>query len=108
MMPAETDDAFERAADTEYRWQTRRQRRQGSGGGHLAYARASFHSSLNGLLFLSLALGVHWYFVQRITNWVIAHGVLIALLLLSVVSSWGDQRVAEARLMERRASSSDD
>lgn len=96
-MMAETDDAFDRAADIEYRLQTRRQRKQGS----LALARASFHSTLNGLLFLSLALAVHWYFVQRVTYWFIGHAVVIALTFLGLVSAWGDQRVAEAELRER-------
>jgi len=103
-MAAETGDAFERAADIEYRHhQTRRQRRQGS----LSRAREAFHGSIQTLLWLSIALGVHWYIVQRVTNWMIAHGVLIALTFLGLVSAWGDQRVAEAELMERRASSDD-
>ena len=102
-MMTETDDAFERAADIECRLQTRRQKKHGS----VAAARASLHSNLNGLLFLSLALGVHWYFVQRVTNWVIAHGVVVALTFLGLVSAWGDQRVAEAALLERRAASDD-
>lgn len=102
-MMAETDDAFERAADTEYRiqWRRRSQRRS------LADARSKFHGKINGLLFLLLALGVHWYIVERVTNWVIAHGVIILLTFLSLVEAWGDQRVAEAELMERRASSDD-
>lgn len=104
-MMAETDDAFERAADIEYRLQTRRQRRKGSP--RLASARYTFHSKINSLLFLLIALAVHWYIVQRVTNWMIAHGVLIVLSFLGLVSAWGDQRVAEARLMERRASSAD-
>ena len=105
MTGAETGDAFERAADKEFfhRLRPNRQRRRGS----LAYARSSFHGTLNGLVFLALAFGVHWYFVQRVTNWVIAHGVLIVLTFLSLVSAWGDARVAEAELMERRASSDD-
>ena len=103
-MMAETDDAFERAADIEYRLQKRRLNR---GVDSLADARASFHGKINTLLFLSAALGVHWYIVQRVTNWVIAHGVLIALTFLGLVAAWGEQRVAEARLMERRASSDD-
>lgn len=102
-MMAETDDAFERAADTEYRLQTRRQRRQGS----LVRARASFHGSISTLLWLLIALAGHWYIVQRVTNWVIAHCVVIVLTFLGLVSAWGDQRVAEAELMERRAASDD-
>ena len=103
-MMAETDDAFERAADIEYRLQKKRRSR---GADSLAVARAAFHGKINALLFFSAALGVHWYIVQRVTNWVIAHGVLIALTFMGLVSAWGDQRVAEAKLMERRASSDD-
>ena len=96
-MMAQTEDAFDRAADLEYRLQTKRQRKRGS----LAIARASFHSTLTGLIFMLMALALHWYLVQRVTNWVIAHGIVIALTFLGLVSAWGDQRVAEAELRER-------
>lgn len=105
-MMAETDDAFERAADIEYRLQTRRQRKKGSKGS-LSRARYAFHGKINSLLFLLVTFAVHWYLVQRVTNWVIAHAVLIALNFFGLVGAWGDQRVAEARLMERRAASDD-
>lgn len=96
-MMAETDDAFERAADIEYRLRSRRQPGEGS----LAYARMAFHSKVNSLLFLSLALAAHWYFVQRVTYWLIAHAVLIGFVFLALVKAWGDQRVADAALRER-------
>lgn len=102
MMARETDDAFERAADTEYRWQTRRKRRK-SGQGPLVIARASFHSTLNGFVFLAMTFALHLFLVQRATNWVIAHGVIVALTFLGLVSAWGDQRIAEAALREREA-----
>ena len=106
MMATETGDAFERAADIEYRLQSRRQRKASSQGS-LAFARMSLHESVNGFLFLAITLGVHYYFVQRVTNWVIAHAVLAVLTFLSIVSAWGNQRVAEAALLERRAASDD-
>jgi hypothetical protein len=96
-MAAETGDAFERAADTEYRMQTRRDRRAGK----LSRARRSFHEKLSTLIFLSMAFAVHLYLVQRVTNWVIAHGVVIGLTFLALVGAWGDQRVADAELRER-------
>lgn len=108
-MMAETDDAFERAADIEYRLQKQRRRRaehvpEMPVYGSLAWARWTFHEKISGLLFLLAAFAVHWYIVQRVTNWVIAHAVLIVFSFLGLVKAWGDQRVAEARLMERRAS----
>lgn len=105
MMAADTGDAFDRAADKEFfhRLKANRQRRRGS----LVWARSQFHGKINSLLFLLAAFAAHWYLVQRVTNWVIAHGVLIVLAFLGLVSAWGDQRVAEAELMERRASSAD-
>ena len=112
MTDAETDDAFERAADLEYRLQKQRQDKQERVSempayGSLAWARFTFHGKINALLFLLAALGVHWYIVQRLTYWMIAHGVIIFFTFLGVISAWGDQRVAEARLMERRARSGD-
>lgn len=103
-MATETGDAFERAAEKEHRIRTGRQRAQRGGRyqyGSLAWARASLHSKVNTLVFLSMALAVHWYFVQRVTNWVIAHGIIIALVFLGLVHAWGAQRVAEAELREK-------
>lgn len=111
MMP-DTDDAFERAADIEYRLQEKRRRNDSAlpevpAYGSLAWARWTFHQKISGLLFLLATFGLHWYLIQRVTNWVIAHGVLIVLSFLGLVKAWGDQRVAEARLLERRDSSDD-
>lgn len=102
-MAAEAGDAFERAANTEYRHQVWRQHRQGS----LSAAREAFHGRLQTLLWLSVALGVHWYIVQRVTNWMVGHGVLIVITFLGLIGAWGDQRVAEARLLERQVSADD-
>ena len=53
------------------------------------------------MLVLSLLLGLHYFFVQRVTNWVIAHGVLVVLTFIGLVHAWGTQRVAEAELKEK-------
>lgn len=106
MMATETDDAFERAAEAEHRLQARRQLQQDSDwltrhASPLVRARSRLHGTIQALLFLAMAFGVHWYIIQRVTYWVIAHGVIIALTFLGLVAAWGECRVAEAALRER-------
>ncbi len=103
-MATETGDAFERAAEKEHRIRTGRQRAAGLSRyqyGSLAWARSRLHSYINWLLVLSILLGLHYFWVQRVTNWVIAHMVVIALTFVGLVQAWGAQRVAEAELKEK-------
>ena len=103
-MAIETGGAFERAAETEHRIRTHRQRLKGLSRyqyGSLAWARSRLHSYINWLLVLALLLGLHWLLVERVTNWMIAHAVVLALTFVGLVHAWGAQRVAEAELKEK-------
>ena len=99
-MSTDQSEAFDRAAEMEYRRQAYddyRNRKARS----LSEARRTFHRRLNWLLFLAISLAAHWYAIQEPTNWLIVHAALTAFVLLSVTSAWGNQRVAEALETER-------